>query len=133
MSLSELDALMVSGDLPIRPGTLAEAWELTPAHGRTAIPPGQVLVLVTMRARPGAERRLSEAARDFVQATSRLPGALGSTLHQSSDDPTIWYLIERFSNHESFGAHMASDYFRRFQVAQETLLAEPLQAHFLQR
>jgi quinol monooxygenase YgiN len=133
MSLSELDALLAEGELPVRPETLAGAWDVTPAHDRTALPAAEVLVLVTMRARAGAEGRLEDAAQEFVRATSRLPGALGSTLHRSRADPPTFYLIERFSGEDSFGAHMASDYFRRFQVAQEGLLAEPVQALFLQR
>ena len=133
MSLPELDALMVSGEMPVRPETLAGAWEVTPAQDRTALPAGQVLVLVTMRPRAGEESRLEDAAREFVRATARLPGALGSTLHRSPGDPRTLYLIERFWGEDSFGAHMASDYFRRFQVAQEGLLAEPVQALFLQR
>lgn len=133
MNLSELDALMATSDLAVRPETLTEAWDATAVHDRTALPTPQVLVLVVMHARPGAEARLAEASRRFARATSRLTGALGSTVHQSSEDPQTFFLLERFSGEESFGAHMASDYFGRFQVEQATLLAEPVQAHFLQR
>lgn len=133
MSLSELDALIALGDMPVRPETLAEAWEATMVDDRTGLPAGQVVVLVTMHARSGAEARLAEAAREFARETALLTGSLGSSLHQSTVNPQTWHLIERFSSEASFGAHMASDYFRRFQVAQHDLLAEPVQAHFLQR
>ncbi len=113
--------------------TLAEAWEATIVDGRTGLPAGQVLLLVTMRARAGAEARLAEAAREFVGESSRQSGSLGSSLHRSTVNPRTWYLIERFASEASFGAHMASDYFRRFQAAQRDLLAEPVQAFFLQR
>jgi quinol monooxygenase YgiN len=129
MTLSELDALMDTTDMPARPETLAAAWELTEVRARAR----RVLVLVTMRARPGAEARLESAAREFVAATGNLAGSLGSTVHRSHDEPRTWFLLERFSTEESFARHMASDYFARFQSDQATLLAEPVTKLFLER
>ena len=133
MNLAELDALMVSVEMPVRAETLAEAWELTEVRRPNALPAGQVLALITMRAQPGLEDRLESAARQFVEAGSDLPGALGSTLHRSSTDPRTWYLLERFATAESFERHMGSDYFAKFQAAQASLLAEPVAALFLER
>ncbi len=133
MNLAELDALMMSVKMPVRTETLVEAWELTEVRRPTALPAGQVLALITMRAHTGMEARLESAARDFVEATSGLSGALGSTLHRSSTDPRTWYLLERFATAESFERHMGSDYFAKFQAAQASLLAEPVTALFLER
>jgi quinol monooxygenase YgiN len=133
VSVSDLDALIASAGIPVQPDTLAQAWELTPTLEPTALPPGQILLVVTMRAKPGSEALLEKAASEFVDATSRIAGALGSSLHQLSDDPQTWHLIERFVNEDSFGAHMAGDHFRRFQVRQSSLLSEPVRAVFLQR
>jgi len=129
MTLSELDALMESADMPVRAETLAAAWELTEIRERAR----RVLVLVTMRARHGAEERLERAVREFIQASGGLAGSLGSTVHRSPDDPTTWFLLERFATEESFARHMASDYFARFQSVQAKLLAEPVRALFLER
>jgi quinol monooxygenase YgiN len=129
MNLSELDELMGSMDMQVRPETLETAWELTEVEERTR----QVLVLVTMRARPGAEERLEKASREFVVATGGLPGSRGSTLHPSAEDPRTWFLMERFASEDSFARHMASDYFARFRAEQTTLLAEPVTALFLER
>jgi len=87
MNLAELDALMVSPEMPVRAETLVQAWELTEVRRPNPLPAGQVLVLITMRAQAGMEARLASAARDFVEATSGLSGALGSTLHRSPTDP----------------------------------------------
>jgi quinol monooxygenase YgiN len=133
MNLAELDALMVSVEMPVRAETLVQAWELTEVRRPNPLPAGQVLALITMRAQPGLEDRLESAARDFVEAASGLSGALGSTLHRSSTDPRTWYLLERFASAESFERHMGSDYFARFQAAQASLLAEPVTALFLER
>jgi len=129
MTLSELDALMESADVPVRAETLAAAWELTEIRERAR----RVLVLVTMRARHGAEERLERAVREFIEASGGLAGSLGSTVHRSPDDPTTWFLLERFATEESFARHMASDYFARFQSVQAKLLAEPVRALFLER
>ena len=133
MNLAELDALMVSVEMPVRAETLVEAWELTEVRRPHALPAGQVLALITMRAQPGLEDRLESAAREFVEAGSDLTGALGSTLHRSSTDPRTWYLLERFATAESFERHMGSDYFAKFQAAQAPVLAEPVTALFLER
>jgi quinol monooxygenase YgiN len=129
MTLAELDALIAATDLPVRPETLAEAWELTEVRERAR----GVLVLVTMRARPGAEERLERSAREFVASTGGLAGSLGSTLHRSPEDPRTLFLLERFATEVSFARHMASDYFARFQADQAVLLAEPVTALFLER
>lgn len=54
-----------------------------------------------------------------------MEGTLGSILHRSQSDPLTLMLLERFTGQEAFSRHMASDYFRRFQVVQELLLGEP--------
>ena len=129
MNLSELDGLMRAMDMPVRPETLETAWELTEVRERKR----QVLVLVTMRARPGAAERLEKASREFVAATRGLAGSRGSTLHRSAEDPRTLYLVERFATEDAFARHMASDYFARFQAEQLALLAEPVTALFLER
>src|SRR5712691_2998215 len=78
-----------------------------------------------MLARPGLEERLEVATREFAAATLRLPGALGSSLYRSETDLRTLHLLERFESEESFAPHMASDYFARFQLRQQTLLAAP--------
>ena len=132
MDLPELDRLIASIGFPVQPESLAEAWDDMPSPNQTALPGGQVLVMVTMRAKPGRGDQLAEAAREFVAATAGLTGALGSTLHRSPGDPEMWFLIERFATEAVFARHMASDYFRRFQLEQQALLASPVEAAFLQ-
>ena len=134
MKVSELDSVVGSvGLFPVRTETLAEAWDLTStARDRTALPGGQVLLMVTMRARSSYGPRFEAAARDFVHATAGLQGSLGSTLHQSPGDKETWFLIERFASREALEQHMASDYFRRFQLEQQTVLVEPVRALFLE-
>ncbi|HEX2682269.1 MAG TPA: putative quinol monooxygenase [Candidatus Dormibacteraeota bacterium] len=132
--IEELDALIASVGMPVRQETLTSAWEITTRSDlAAALSGGHVLLIVTMRARPGHGHRLEQAAREFVQATGQLDGSLGSSLHGSPHESGSLHLVERFADESAFSRHMASDYFRRFQVEQQVLLAGPVEAVFLQR
>jgi quinol monooxygenase YgiN len=133
MNPAELDDLVAAVGLPVRSQTLAVAWDSTPVTERTALPEGQVLAVITMHAKSGMEERLGETARAFVRSTMVAPGAISSTLHRSIAEPGTWFLVERFAGESAFGRHMASEYFRRFQAEQRTLISEPVQAIFLAR
>ena len=133
MNVAELDDFVAASGVEVCSKTLTQAWEFTDASGRQALPGGQVLALITIRARLGMGERLERAAREFVAATSATSGALSSALHQSGADPNTWFLLERFADEAAFGRHMASDYFRAFQTAQNALLDEPVKATFLAR
>ena len=146
-SLAAMETLIASVGFPVRPETLERAWAATaerPTPGwfqervrRTLTGDTErnveVNILVTLRAKPGRERELEQAALEFVDASLQLAGSLGSTLYRSADDPLTLTLVERFASEEAFGRHMASDYFRRFQVIQAPLLDAPPQATFLER
>src|ERR1700737_3028262 len=147
-SLAGLDGLIASVGFPVRSETIESAWALavkTPASRRfqervrQTLERGrpetgaEVTILVTLRAKPGRGPELERAALEFVEATRQLKGAIGSTLYRSANDPLTLTLVERFVGQEAFSRHMASDYFRRFQVAQEPLLATPVNAVFLDR
>lgn len=130
VSLAALDELIASAGFPVRAETLERAWQLTTVDERDGV---EVMIVVTLKAKPGREQELERAARVFVEATRRLRGALGSTLYRSTDDPKTLTLVERFQGSEPIQRHMASDYFRRFQVAQGPLLAEPVRASLHRR
>lgn len=147
LSLAGLDGLIESVGFPVRTETIESAWTLaveTPTsrrfqervrqtlEGKEPQTSAEVTILVTLRAKPGQGRELERAALEFVEATRQLEGALGSTVYRSSSDPLTLTLIERFAGQEALSRHMASDYFRRFQVAQEPLLAAPVDAVFLE-
>ena len=129
MNLTQLDELMDAVEMPIRPEVLEEARDLTELGDRAR----RVVLLVTMRARPGLEERLEQAARAFVAVMRSKPGSLGATLHQSPEDSRTLYLIERFANEEALARHMVSDYFADFRAVQEIVLSEPVTAIFCER
>jgi quinol monooxygenase YgiN len=125
ISLAALDELIASAGFPVRTETLERAWQLTPVEEGEA---EEIMIVVTLVAQSGQEAELERAALAFVEATRTLRGALGSTLYRSTENSRIFTLVERFRGSEPIQRHMASDYFRRFQFAQESLLAEPVRA-----
>lgn len=144
--LAELDAAIASIGFPVRGQTLEQAWNLTmesaPAEAfqervrraiAQAVPAGELLLLVTLRAGRGREKELAEAAEAFVRASRQMPGVLGSTLYRSPVDPMTLTLAERFIGRQALEQHMAAEYFGRFQRIQGPLLAAPVEAVFYQR
>lgn len=145
-ALAELDAAIAAVGLPVRGEALEQAWSLTvvessPSEAFTervrraieqSVPAGELLLLVTLRARPGREPELAQATAAFVSASRELPGVLGSTLYRSAGDPLTFTLAERFTGRPALERHMAADYFRRFQQIQSPLLAAPVEAVFYQ-
>jgi quinol monooxygenase YgiN len=130
ISLATLDALIESVGFPVRAETLERAWQLTSEQEGLA---DEIMILVTLQAKPGRERELEKATQEFAAATGQLKGALGSTLYRSTDDPRTFTLVERFDAQEAIQRHVASDYFRRFQVVQAPLLAEPVRVTIQRR
>lgn len=131
LTLSQLDDFVDSAALPIRSQTLVDAWNRSSGDGM-AMPAGQVLLLVIMRVQPERALRFEAAAAQFVRATLELTGALSSTLHRAAGDASTWYLVERFADRPTFERHMASPYFREFQLEEQLLLAAPVEAIFLE-
>ncbi len=144
--LAELDAAIASVGFPVRGQAMEQAWglteESTPSEAfqervRRAIgevvPAGELLLLVTLRARRGREHELVEAAEAFVNASRQMPGVLGSTLYRSPADSVTLTLAERFTGRPALEQHMAAEYFGRFQRIQRPLLAAPVEAIFYQR
>jgi len=144
--LAELDAAIAAGGFPLRPKTLEQVWNLTDEtlpserfHERVhqaldqAIPVGELMLLVTLRARRGREPELVRATEAFVSASRQLPGMLASIFYRSATDPQTLTLVERFAGRHVLEQHMATEYFRRFQLVQPPLLVAPVEAVFYQR
>jgi len=131
-----LDDLPEPGLFPVRPQTLEGAWELTSdaplsrafrdRMGRAL----EVVILVTMVAKPVREADLQEAVNEFVAASRLLPGMLGSEVYRSVVDPGVLLLVERLADREVLSRHMASDHFRKLQAVQAEVLARPVEASF---
>ncbi|HKC18808.1 MAG TPA: antibiotic biosynthesis monooxygenase [Candidatus Dormibacteraeota bacterium] len=133
LTLSRLDQRIATTGLPVRAETLEQLWNVTEPIGPTGLSEGEVLILVTLRARPGQESRLHAAAVAFVESSRQQPGSLASTLHTPPHDGATLHLLERFASRRAFEAHMAADYFAVFQrEQQEGMLAAPAEAVFLQ-
>ena len=144
--LAELDAAVASVGFPVSGQAIEQAWELTEESAPSeafrervrraigeVVPPGELLLLVTLRARRGREHELVDATEAFVSASLQMLGVLGSTLYRSPADPMTLTLAERFTGRQALERHMAAEYFGRFQRIQGPLLAAPVEAILYQR
>jgi len=144
--LAELDSAVASVGFPVSGQAIEQAWDLTEESAPSeafrervrraigeVVPPGELLLLVTLRARRGREHELVDATEAFVSASLQMLGVLGSTLYRSPADPMTLTLVERFAGRQALERHMAAGYFGRFQRIQGPLLAAPVEAIFYQR
>lgn len=90
---------------------------------------GEVVVVATMKAKPGKETEVEQALRGLVAPTHAEPGCLRYALHRAFDDPTRLVLIERWKTREDLDKHFTSPHMQQLPDPTE-YLAEPPQVYF---
>lgn len=84
-----------------------------------------IILAVTIRCKPQS----AEAARDFfatfAERARREPGCVHYEFFQGRDEPSIFFVFEKWSTQADFDAHCATDYVRRFHERFDELLATP--------
>lgn len=69
------------------------------------------VVAATYRAKAGEEDAVKSALSAMVGPTQEEDGCLEYRAHQSVEDPTVFFLYERYRSEADFKTHMAADYF----------------------
>ena len=72
------------------------------------------VVCATWRAKPGEEAAVMDLLGQVGRATTEEPGCELFWVHRSLDDPSTFFLYERFRSEAAFEAHSASEHVRRF-------------------
>lgn len=72
------------------------------------------VLCVTWKAKPGEEAAVADLLRRVSRATNEEPGCELFWVHRSLDDPSTFFLYERFTSEAAFEAHSASEHVRRF-------------------
>jgi quinol monooxygenase YgiN len=72
------------------------------------------VLCVTWKAKPGEEAVVANLLRQVSRATNEEPGCELFSVHRSLDDPSTFFLYERFTSEAAFEAHSASEHVRRF-------------------
>ena len=71
------------------------------------------VVCATWKAKPGEETAVADLLRLVSRASEQEPGCLLFWPHRSVEDPSTFFLSERYASEADFQVHAASDHVRR--------------------
>ncbi|TPK96898.1 antibiotic biosynthesis monooxygenase [Mesorhizobium sp. B2-4-12] len=78
--------------------------------------------LAFFRARPGRTNELGIALMALVEPTRSESECLTYNLHQSVEDPDVWFVYENWKTASGLDAHMHAKHVREFLAAAPTLI-----------
>jgi quinol monooxygenase YgiN len=81
-------------------------------------------VIANMKAKPGKEQELRQALEALIEPTTREDGYVNYDLHQSVDDPGVFYFYENWESEEALDAHLSAPHLERFKGVMDDLLDE---------
>lgn len=71
------------------------------------------VIAATYEAKDGEADDVLSALKEMTPLTRAEPGCEAYTPHRSVEDPSVFFLYERYADSEAFAAHMNADYFER--------------------
>ncbi|WP_288142571.1 putative quinol monooxygenase [Mesorhizobium sp.] len=78
-----------------------------------------------VRAKPGQERELGRRMAALLDPTRAEPGCIAYDLFQSTEDPAVWVLLERWRSAADLDAHVVTDHFAGFLARSDEVLDRP--------
>ena len=69
----------------------------------------------------------------LISPTLKEQGCIDYVLHQSNDDPQLFFFYENWTDRESLENHLANEHVAEFSKKAEDLLAEPAELFFLSK
>lgn len=85
----------------------------------------EIVVVGSLRARPGQEDAAREALDRLVTPTHAEDGCILYALHQGVDDPTRFAFVERWESQELLNTHLGSPHIAAVLERVDELLSEP--------
>ena len=82
-----------------------------------------------IRALPGRSLDLGRELCALVAPTREEEGCLDYVVHQSGDDPDVWFLYENWRSPEDMEAHFDTPHFTAFSERAETLVEGDFALH----
>ena len=79
-------------------------------------------VIAHMRAKVGKEDELRRALTDLVEPTSREEGYVNYDLHESVEEPGVFFFYENWESPEHLDAHLAAPHLEQFVGVMDDLL-----------
>ena len=85
----------------------------------------EIVVVGSLKARPGKEEETREALAGLVQPTHEEEGCIVYAMHQGVDDPARFAFVERWASKEALEAHLGTPHIAALLERADELLAEP--------
>ncbi|MGY1679135.1 putative quinol monooxygenase [Geodermatophilus sp. SYSU D01176] len=86
--------------------------------------PDLLTVIAHMRAKPGKEGQLRKALEALVEPTSKEAGYVNYDLHESVEDPGLFFFYENWESAAHLDAHLQTPHLVEFADAMGNLLDE---------
>ncbi|MDP9434515.1 MAG: antibiotic biosynthesis monooxygenase [Actinomycetota bacterium] len=90
-------------------------------------------VIAHMRAKPGKEQDLRDALVALVEPTSKEAGFVNYDLHESTQQPGLFYLYENWESEAQLDEHLAAPHLQEFAGRLDELLDGGLHINRLRR
>ena len=85
----------------------------------------EIVVVGSLKARPGKEDATAEALGSLVAPTHAEDGCILYSLHQGVADATRFAFVERWTSQEQLDAHLGSPHIGALLARADELLSEP--------
>jgi len=93
------------------------------------VPDAVITAIGIARAKPGQEKELGRRMAALVASTRTEPGCLAYDLFQSTDDPSVWMLLEQWRSQRDLDAHVGREHLQAFLRSKDEVLAEVPRSH----
>ncbi len=71
-------------------------------------------VIAYMRAKPGKEDELRDALKALIEPTSKEQGYVNYDLHESVEDPGVFFFYENWNSAQDLDAHLQAPHLQHF-------------------
>lgn len=72
-----------------------------------------IVIVARAEVQPGQTDAYIRLAKELETLSRREDGCIAYTLHRSTDDPSVFVVIEQWIDRQAIEAHNASEHFRR--------------------
>ena len=81
-----------------------------------------IVVAATLKAVEGKADELEQEFRRLVPKVLKDPGAISYVVHRGVDDPTKFFVYEKYESRDAITHHTSTEHFKEFSKATASLL-----------
>lgn len=89
-----------------------------------------IVLIVSIKAKPGKREEYVKLAMDCVKATRQEKGNFGYEAMLSPEDPDAFSFVEQWADIESLAAHLKSEHYLKFSTSSAGLAGGPPDVKF---